>query len=209
MKPSSILTVHPWPLRRGARGQAHRMKRAPLVGSLAVAAAATAISLSATGTVAAAESGPKPPASVHGKVHFAVWSIDSDGPDFQAVLSGAIGDYGHAVTILPDGKVDQEHTSEMELELRHGSFRLYIEGIASKFRAQTAHEPLYPATCSDYFDVTAAVPVVAGSGTGAYRGIHGDFSSTLSGYEDEKTSPCGGGFLAQIVLLTGSGTVAS
>ena len=74
---------------------------------------------------------------------------------------------------------------------------------------QTAHEPLYPATCSDYVKVTATVPVVAGSGTGAYRGIHGNFSSTLTGYEDEKTQPCGGGFLAQIIELTGSGTVSS
>jgi hypothetical protein len=47
-----------------------------------------------------------------------IWSVDSDGPDFQAVLSGAIGDYGPAVTVLPDGKVGPEHTSEMELELR-------------------------------------------------------------------------------------------
>ena len=57
--------------------------------------------------------------------------------------------------------------------------------------------------------MTATVPVVAGSGTGAYRGIHGNFSSTLTGYEDEKTQPCGGGFLAQIIELTGSGTVSS
>ena len=95
------------------------------------------------------------------------------------------------MTVLPDGKIDPEHTSQMELKLRHGTFRLYIDGIASKFRAQTAHEPLYPATCSDYFDVSATVPVVAGSGTGAYRGIRGSFSMTLTDYEDEKTPPCG------------------
>ena len=139
----------------------------------------------------------------------AIWSVDSDGPAFQAVLSGAIGDYGPAVTVLPDGKVDPEHTSEMELKLQHGTFRLYIDAIGSKFRAQTAHEPLYPATCSDYVNVTATVPVVAGSGTGGYRGIHGHFSSTLTGYEDEKAQPCGDGFLAQIIDLTGSGTVSS
>jgi len=50
----------------------------------------------------------------------------------------------------------------MELELRHGTFRLYIEGITGKFRAQTAHEPAYGTTCSDYFHVTASVPIVAG-----------------------------------------------
>ncbi len=148
-------------------------------------------------------------AHLHGDVNMTMWSIDSDGPDFQAILSGAIGDYGPAVTVLPDGKVDPEHTNEMELELRHGTFRLYIDGIASKFRAQTTREPLFAATCSDYFHVTANVPVVAGSGTGAYRGISGDFSLTLTGNEDQKTPPCGSGFASQVLLLTGSGTVSS
>ncbi len=176
----------------------------PLATILSVAFAAAA----SLGSAAAAA--PRLPASgVHGEVHLAIWSVDSDGPDFQAVLSGAIGDYGPAVTVLPDGKVDPEHTSEMELKLQHGTFRLYIYAIASKFRAQTAHEPLYAATCSDYVNATATVPVVAGSGTGAYRGIQGHFYSTLTGYEDEKTQPCGGGFLAQIIELTGSGTVSS
>ncbi len=76
-----------------------------------------------------------PTANLHGEVNVTIWSIDSDGPDFQAILSGAIGDSGPAVTVLPNGKVDPEHTSEMELELRHGTFRVYIDGIASKFRA--------------------------------------------------------------------------
>jgi hypothetical protein len=124
-------------------------------------------------------------------------------------LSGAIGDYGPAVTVLPDGKTDPEHTSEMELELRHGTFRLYIEGITGKFRAQTAHEPAYGTTCSDYFHVTASVPIVAGSGTGAYRGIGGSFSLTLTGNEDQKTPPCEPGFASQILVLIGSGTVSS
>jgi hypothetical protein len=118
-------------------------------------------------------------------------------------------DYGVAVTVLPNGQVDPEHKSEMALRLHDGTFRLYIDGITSKFRAKAAHEPVYPATCSDYMNLTASVPVVAGSGTGACRGIQGDFSSTLSGYEDEKSQPCGNGFLAQILVLTGSGTVSS
>jgi hypothetical protein len=148
-------------------------------------------------------------AGVHGTVNVTIWSIDSDGPDFQAILSGAIGDYGPAVTVLPSGKADPEHTSDMELELRHGTFRLYIDGIASKFRAKTAHEPTYGATCSDYFQVTARVPVVAGSGTGAYRGISGSFTLTLTGNEDQETPPCAPGFVSQILMLIGSGTVSS
>ena len=94
----------------------------------------------------------------------------------------------------------------MELELRHGTFRVYIDGIASKFRGQSSHEPVYAATCSDYFRVTGTVPVVAGSGTGAYRGASGSFSLTLTGNEDQKGPPCGPtGFVSQILVLTGSG----
>ncbi len=160
---------------------------------------------SASGTTVPGHVAP----SLHGEVNVAIWSVNSDGPDFQAILSGAIGDYGPAVTVLPDGKVDQEHSSEMELELRHGTFRLYIDGIAKKFRAQTSHEPVYAATCSDYFHVTASVPVVAGSGTGAYRDISGAFSLTLTGNEDQKNPPCGNGFASQVIMLTGSGMVSS
>jgi hypothetical protein len=43
--------------------------------------------------------------------------VNSDGPDFRAILTGAVGDYGPAVTVLPNGTVDPEHTSEMELKL--------------------------------------------------------------------------------------------
>lgn len=176
---------------------------------LGAGAVAVAMLSAAASPASAAAAGLEPALGVHGEVHLAIWSVNSDGPDFQAILSGAIGDYGPAQTVLPDGKVDPEHTRQMELELRHGTVRLYIDGIVSKFQAQTAHEPIYPATCSDYFSVTANVPLVAGSGTGAYRGIRGDFYSTLSGYEDQKTPPCTGGFLTQILLLTGSGTVSS
>jgi hypothetical protein len=192
------------------QGAARKLTRSSPWRALSLAAAVLGTSLVAAALLGSGAAGAqKSPPGIQGEVHFAIWSVDSDGPDFQAILSGAIGDYGPAVTVLPNGQVDPEHTSEIELRLHHGTFRLYIDGITSKFRAQAAHEPVYPATCSDYMNVAASVPVVAGSGTGAYRGIHGHFSSALSGYEDEKAQPCGGGFLAQILVLTGSGTVSS
>ena len=55
-----------------------------------------------------------------------VYSINSDGPDFRAVVTGAVGDYGPAVTVHPDGTVDPSHSSELELKLTAGSFRLSI-----------------------------------------------------------------------------------
>ena len=70
-------------------------------------------SLVVTGAVsdAAAAAGPTQVAwSVHGAVNVTIWSIDSDGAGFQAILSAAIGDYGPAVTVFPDGKVDARTT---------------------------------------------------------------------------------------------------
>ena len=146
----------------------------------------------------------------HGKVNLTIWSVNSDGPDFEAIASGAIGDYGRAVTVLPDGKVDPGHTGEIELNLHHGSFRLYIGELTRRLRTQAADEPIYPATCSDYFhNISATVRVVAGSGTRAYRGIRGSFSLSLVGNEVQRTPPCAAPFASQILLLMGSGTVSS
>jgi hypothetical protein len=188
----------------------HRNKFLQVVGATVVGIVLLGGSLDAGASSLPAAAGPKQAASsVRGTVNVTIWSIDSDGPDFQAILSGAIGDYGPAVTVFPNGTVDPEHTSDMKLELRHGTFRLYIDGIVSKFRAKTTHEPLYAATCSDYFRVSATVAVVAGSGTGAYSGIRGNLSLVLSGNEDEKSPPCGPPFVRQILLLTGSGTLST
>jgi hypothetical protein len=175
-----------------------------IIGGTALTATATATATA--GTVAAART----PAigAVRSVANLVVYSIDSDGPYFQAIISGAIGDYGPAVTVLPDGNVDPEHTSDMELELRHGTFRLYIGAIAREFEAQTGHEPVFSGTCSDYLHVSATVPIVAGSGTGSYRGASGKFSLSLVGNEDQDTSPCRPGIASQILLLTGSGTVS-
>jgi hypothetical protein len=75
------------------------------------------------GALAAAPmpSGPTAGASVparqalgmRGELHLVIWSVDSDCPDFEAVLSWAIGDYGAAVTVFPD-KGRPQHSSEME-----------------------------------------------------------------------------------------------
>jgi hypothetical protein len=206
--PSSS-TEYGLPLGREKTEREQPTRRAPRVaGLVAAGAVATAVSL-VTGAVPAGAAGPERAAPTRGEVHFVIWNVDSDGPGFQAILSGAIGDHGTAVTVLPDGRVDPRHSSEMKLDLRRGTFRLRIAGLASEFRARLAHEPVYPATCSDYLTVMGSVPVVAGSGTGAYRGIHGEFSSALTVYEDQKTPHCAPSFTAQMLMLTGSGTVSS
>jgi len=45
-------------------------------------------------------------AAAGSKANIMVYSINSDGPYFRAILTGAAGDYGPAVTVYPDGKID-------------------------------------------------------------------------------------------------------
>ena len=141
---------------------------------------------------------------------FVVWSVNSDGPRFQAILTGAVGDYGPAVTVRPDGTPDPGHGSELSLRLRHGSFRLSIGKLDAEFARAVIRWPYDRATCSIHGTVTGSVPVVAGSGTGAYRGITGAFTATISLDEDWQKGPACDettGFQAQLLLITGTGSV--
>jgi hypothetical protein len=175
---------------------------AVLAGALAVtgcASAAATIPAATTGTVSmsAARS-----SAARGHAEIMLYSINSDGPDFRAIIAGAVGDYGPAVTLGPDRSV-------MKLSLIRGSFRLSIAGLDEKFATAIRHEPIYPGTCSDFASVRAAVPIVAGSGTSAYRHISGSFSVTATLHEVEAT-PCphSNAFEWQAIMLSGPGTVS-
>jgi hypothetical protein len=178
-----------------------------LGGAVAVAGCATAAPrantpVASTTTALAADS------SVHGTANIMLYSINSDGPDFRAIVTGVIGDYGPAVTVYPNGQVDPSHSSEIELKLGSGSFRLGIAALDKKLVQITKHEPIYPGTCSDRFNLTTDLPVVAGSGTGAYRGITGGFAVTLTG-DEVQAKPCGADAIAwQALVIAGSGPVA-
>jgi hypothetical protein len=172
----------------------------------------------ATAAQASAQTPAKPAvAQIHGTAHIVIYSVNSDGPDFRAVLSGSIGDYGPAVAVYPDGKVDPEHNSELELNLSRGAFRLNIAQLDQEFSRDASHEPSYPATCSEYVAFTARVPVVAGSGTGSYRGITGDFTLGVTG--DEALAGAASGVdepctqvqrrVWEVIILAGPGTVSS
>jgi len=109
-----------------------------------------------------------------------------------------------------NGQVDPAHNSEMELRLTDGSFRLSIAALDKTFVTATSHEPIYPKTCTDLVSVTGTTPIVAGSGTGAYRGIRGSFPVALTLNEVEATpcQPTPGGFRAQLITVAGSGTIS-
>jgi hypothetical protein len=191
-------------------------RAAILAGALALAGGASAAAAQASASAAhnAARIQATPAVGpVHGTANLDVYSINSDGAYFRAVLSGSIGDYGPATAIYPDGQVDPEHNSELELSLSHGSFRLNVAGLDQEFIKHLAHYPDYPATCSEYVSFTARVPVVAGSGTGSYRGITGDFTLSVTGNE-ALTSPgsCTKGpwtRLWEVLVFAGPGTLSS
>jgi hypothetical protein len=146
-----------------------------------------------------------------GGTHILVYSINSDGVDLRSIVTGTIGDYGPAETIYPDGKADPAHSSQLELKLTRGSFRLSIAALDKAFVRATSHEPIYPRTCSDFVSVTAAAPIVARSGTGSYRGISGSFqmTATLDEVEASSCKPASpASFLWQVISLTGSGTLS-
>lgn len=142
-------------------------------------------------------------------VHLIGYSKNSDGPDLTVIVTGAIGDYGQAVSVHPNGAIDPEHTSELSLGLRKGSFRLDIGTLDKKIVSVTSHWPSTP-TCSFHLSVTAPATVVAGSGTGSYRGVSGSIRMTVT-IDEVDVKPCPGGtskFLSQLIVFAGSGTVS-
>ena len=175
----------------------------------AASAASTGAASSGAASTSAATASAAAPATAKDNTHLMVYSINSDGPDFRAIVTGAIGDYGPAVTVFPNGKVDPSHTHDLELKLTHGSFKLSLTELDKKFVAVTSHEPIYPRTCSDYMTASAPMAVVPGSGTGAYRGISGRFAVTITADEVEK-KPCqpAGAIQYQALVLRGPGHVS-
>jgi hypothetical protein len=187
------------------RAAAARVGAVVLAGALAVTGcAASAASSRATATAPASTA-----SAASNLTHLMVYSINSDGPDFRAIVSGAIGDYGPAVTVFPNGQVDPSHTHDLELKLTRGTFELSLTELDKKFVAVTSHEPIYPRTCSDYLTASAPMAIVPGSGSGAYRGISGRFTVTITGDEVEK-KPCqpAAAFRWQALVLRGPGRVS-
>lgn len=146
-------------------------------------------------------------AASNGDVHLTEYS-SNDGPRSSAILTGAIGDLGQAISVHPDGTINPNHDSQSELTLSHGTFRISIKDLDTKLVAAFARLQPDPRTCSGHVSVTALAPIVPGSGTGSYSGISG--AITLSATVDEVFQTCStsAAYLAQAVVVTGIGTVA-
>jgi hypothetical protein len=170
--------------------------------------AAAATNAPAAGAPAARGSTTAPASG--GTVRFTAYAND-DLPGATVILTGAIGDFGEAVSVLPNGTIDPEHTSEFNLALTQGSFRISIGPLHEKLVKAFTHFKPNPRTCSGHVAVTGAAPVVADSGTGAYKGISGNLTLTVTVNEVDGKSSCHGGpsvLLAQALFIAGSGTVS-
>jgi len=156
--------------------------------------------------------GVKEAMATGGKVFFTANQND-DLPGATVVLSGAIADFGAAVSVLKNGMVDPEHSSEANLALTQGTFRIVIGPLHLKLENALSDAPYNLRTCSGHVAaVTGTAPVVPGSGTGAYAGIRGSFKLTITVNEVDATPGCqpfsGTPLLAQSIFITGSGTVS-
>jgi hypothetical protein len=186
---------------------------AAFVGALAsvgCTSAAGSPSTAATAATAVAPASSSPSSSVSRTAHIMAYSINSDGPAFEVILTGAIGDWGQAVSVYPNGAVDPDHTSQLSLKLTRGSFRLSISRLDAGIVSAYHHWPSNPGTCSGSIAVTAATPIVAGSGTGSYRGISGTFTVTATIDEIDVKPVCDGTspFREQVIFIAGSGPVS-
>jgi hypothetical protein len=190
------------------------MHRNRFMSMLAIAASAGALVTggcalaAAKAPAAAATASARAAPATGGKANIMIYGVNTDGAYWHSIVSGVIGDYGPAVSVYPDGQVDPLHNSEMELRLTGGSFRLSIAALDKKFVLATSHEPIYPKTCSDLISVTGTTPIVAGSGTGAYRGIRGGFPVTIT-LNEVQPRPCkpSPGAWEQLITVAGSGTI--
>jgi hypothetical protein len=145
------------------------------------------------------------PVAASGKVHLTDYT-DNDGPTTTVVLTGAIGDYGKAQRVTSNGST----SAQLGLTLTHGSFRLDITDLDKTFLGVLSNLAVNTVTCSATASVSGPVPVIAGSGTGSYKGIAGTFNLSITLDEVYRRDACNtsGAYLSQSIITTGSGAVS-
>lgn len=143
----------------------HR-RRTILLASLAILATAV---LAAWGALASAAG-----TRAAGKVHVYEADTKDAGNRGTIIVTGAITDHGtDHQAVAGGGKFNK-------LVLSKGSFEINVGGLTSGLGKKLHSLPLNPKTCASGGSATAQVPIVKGSGTGAYRGIRGAFEATAT-----------------------------
>lgn len=154
--------------------------------------------------------GPRVPAS-GGIVRITGYS-DNDGPNSSVVVTGVIGDFGKAIRgSFPGSSTDQYN--ELDLRLTRGSFGLNIAGVERDLlTAISGHFPTNAKTCSGEVSVSGGASIDSGSGTGAYKGLSGTITLTITINEVESPPRCPttdtSPLLAQTVFISGFGSVS-
>jgi hypothetical protein len=180
------------------------------VAKMALGVAATlTLSLLIPATVAL---GASPPAG--GKVSVFVTPLSANGPKANIVVTGAIGDYGTALSVNKSGKTAANGAYE-KITLQQGSFLVN----ATKLNAKLNHlkPTVNTATCS--VSATGTGPVTLSNGAGLYAGISGTLQITVkfafvgprlsSGpHKGQCNESNNAPSLAQYQSITGSGTVS-
>jgi hypothetical protein len=108
-----------------------------------------------------------------GKV--AIFATPSNGPVSKILIAGAIGDFGKAISIDKNGKVDA-NGNYVKIKLQKGTFEVNSTNLN---KAVNNTQPnLDKATCSAYLVKSHTVTLF--NGTGAYAGISGTPKITIS-----------------------------
>jgi hypothetical protein len=103
-----------------------------------------------------------------------LWAATENGDSVPVVLTGAIGDYGHVLSVNSAGKIDA-NGNFAKLVLAKGTITL--NSTTANAEQQTARPTdANAATCSGSVVTTAPNPIVRG--TGAYAGITGSIAIT-------------------------------
>ncbi len=183
---------------------------APLIVCTVIVASALVGSGVASASKTKLAQGPHIPKG-GGEVQFTGYS-NGDGPKSTAVLTGAIGDYGEAIRTTSGNSAGSEY-NELKLSMTRGSFRLDIAGIEGELgKAINGAFPTHSSTCSGEVSVSGETPVIAGTGTAAYKGLQGSLHMTITINEVEEWPTCPktdtSPYLAQSVFITGAGMVS-
>ncbi len=171
------------------------------VGKLTIALGATACLLGA-GSVALAASTPQ-----GGKIRLFV--TNSSATKSKITITGAIGDYGTAVSQDAKGKVEPNGAFK-KVTLKHGGFIVNATGLDKKLNS--AKPTVNRTTCSVVF--TGTGPATIGDGTGAYAGISGTvaITFTFAGVAPKTAKGCNlannAPVFGQYQSVTGSGSVS-
>ena len=95
----------------------------------------------------------------------------------KVLITGAIADYGTAISQDRNGKVDPNGNYE-QVTLKQGAIVIDATALTRAIQKQFSKEPINPTNCS--LALTGSGPGTIKTGTGAYAGITGKLKITLT-----------------------------